>query len=58
MNISAIKNIIVLILMVAFLIMAIITNDTINSQLFTSLAIILGALTLKNFSTKNQIKNE
>lgn len=44
--------------MVAFLIMAIITNDTINSQLFTSLAIILGALTLKNFSTKNQIKNE
>lgn len=53
MNLIVIKTSVCLILMIAFLIMAFITKNVVNSQLFASLGIITGALTLKFLSTKN-----
>lgn len=58
MNTLGIKTGLILILMIAFLIMAMNTNDEIDSHLFASLAIITGTLTLKNLSIKNHIEND
>jgi hypothetical protein len=47
MNIIPLKTGFCLVIMAVFLIMAIITKNAINSQLFASLGIIIGILTLK-----------
>lgn len=53
MNIMIIKTIFILVVMVAFLVVAFITKDTVNSQLFVSLGIIAGAFASKHLSSKN-----
>lgn len=53
MNAIVIKTIFILVLMIAFLIMAFITEDVINSQLFASLGIITGTFASKHLSPKN-----
>lgn len=58
MYIKLVKTCFCLLLLIAFAILAFTSKDAVNSQIFASLAIIIGALTLKNLSTKNQIKNE
>jgi hypothetical protein len=47
-----------LILMIAFLVTAFITKNEINSQIFTSLSIIIGVLAFKSSSPKNSKENE
>lgn len=47
-----------LIVMIAFLSMALMTNDVIISRLFASFAIIAGAFAFRNLSTQNQVNNE
>jgi hypothetical protein len=47
-----------LILMISFLVSSFITKDEINSQIFTSLSIIIGVLALKSSSPKNSKENE
>jgi hypothetical protein len=47
-----------LMLMISFLVSAFITRDEINSQIFTSLSIIIGVLALKSSSPKNSKENE
>lgn len=52
------KTIFCLILMIAFLMIAFITNDVISRHLFASLGIIMGAFTSKFVSNQTQVKNE
>jgi len=58
MNFLVTKTIFCLVLMMAFLIIAVITNDVINRQLFASLGIITGAFTSKFILNQTQVKNE
>lgn len=44
--------------MIAFLMIAFITNDVISRHLFASLGIIMGAFTSKFVSNQTQVKNE
>jgi hypothetical protein len=53
MNTMIIKTIFIMVVMVSFLIIAFITKDAVNSQLFVSLGIIAGAFALKHLSPKN-----
>ncbi|WP_185964778.1 hypothetical protein [Flavobacterium franklandianum] len=53
MNLIVLKTSFCLILMIAFLIMAFITKDVVNSQLFAILVIIIGALASKHLLPKN-----
>jgi hypothetical protein len=53
MNLIVLKTSFDLVLMIAFQIMAFITKDLIDSQLFVALVIIIGALALKYLSPKN-----
>jgi|UPI0004B53324 hypothetical protein len=58
MNLILIKISIYLLLVIAFLVSAFITKDEINSQIFTSLSIIIGVLAFKLSSPKNSKENE
>ncbi len=58
MNLTEIKSIFYLVLMIAFLIMAFTTKDIVNRQLFASLGIITGAFVTKSLSTQNTTTNE
>lgn len=53
MNVLIVKTIFILVVMVAFLIMAFVTKDAVNSQLFVSLGIIMGAFASKHLLLKN-----
>ena len=50
MNLIGKKTSFCLVLMIVFLLTAFIIKDEINSQIFSSLAIIMGALALKSLS--------
>ena len=58
MDLIQIKTSIYLLLMIAFLVTAFITKDEINSQIFTSLSIIIGVIAFKSTSPKNSKENE
>jgi hypothetical protein len=58
MNTALMKTLFCLLLMVAVLVMAFITKDVVNSKLFASLGIIIGALVSHNLSTCNKIYHE
>jgi hypothetical protein len=58
MNLIVIKTIFCLMLMIVLLIMAFITKDVVNSQLFASLGIVIGASVYKLVSTQNITSNE
>ncbi len=58
MDLIRIKTSIYLLLMIAFLVTAFITKDEINSQIFTSLSIIIGVIPFKSTSPKNSKENE
>lgn len=58
MDLIQIKTSIYLLLMIAFLVKAFITKDEINSQIFTSLSIIIGVIAFKSTSPKNSKENE
>ncbi len=58
MNFLGIKNIFCVALIIVFLLMAFVTNDVANEQLFASLGIITGALALKYLSTQNTTTDE
>lgn len=47
-----------LVIMIAFLIMALTTKDVVFSQLFVALALIIGVLVSKNLSPKNLKSNQ
>lgn len=53
MNLIVLKISFCLVLMIAFLIMAFITKNVVNSLLFATLVIIMGALASKHLSLKN-----
>jgi hypothetical protein len=53
MNLIVIKTSFCLVLMIAFLIIAFITKDVVNSQLLVALVILIGAVASKNLSSKN-----
>ena len=53
MNLIVLKTSFCLVLMIAFLIMAFITKDVVNRQLFVALVVIIGALASKYLSPKN-----
>lgn len=58
MNLTVIKPSLCLILMIAFLIMAFITKDVVNSHLFTSLGIVTGTFASKFASNQNTTTDE
>ena len=58
MMLIVIKTSLCLVLMIAFLIMAFVTKDVVNSQLFASLGIITGAYASKFVSTQNTTTDE
>jgi uncharacterized membrane protein YozB (DUF420 family) len=58
MNLIGIKTVFCLLLMILFLIPSIITKEEVRIQIFSSLAIITGALSLKSLSPKNSRENE
>jgi len=58
MDLIRIKTSIYLLLMIAFFVKAFITKDEINSQIFTSLSIIIGVLAFISTSPKNSKENE
>ena len=58
MNIAVTKTSFWLILMIILLLMAIITNDVIDSKIFTSFSIITGVFIFKYLSTETKINNE
>jgi hypothetical protein len=58
MDLIRMKTSFYLILMISFLVSSFITKDEINSQIFTSLSIIIGVLALKSSSPKNSKENE
>jgi hypothetical protein len=58
MNFLITKTILCLVLMMVFLMIAVISNDVINRQLFASLGIITGAFTSKFLSNQTHVKNE
>ena len=53
MKVNEIKTTICLVIMIVFGMMAFLTKDVLNSQLFASLGIIAGALLSKLMSTQN-----
>lgn len=57
MNIKAIKTFFFLTLIITFLVMAFVTNDAGNSQLFSSLGIIMGALAIKFLNENSKLEN-
>ena len=58
MDLIRMKTSFYLIVMISFLVSAFITKDEINSQIFTSLSIIIGVLAFKSSSPKNSKENE
>jgi len=58
MNYFLTKWIFSLVLMIAFLLIAVISNDDVDRQLFSSLGIVMGAFTTKFISNQTQVKNE
>lgn len=58
MKIIVLKSSILIALMIVFLAMSFMTKDAINSKLFVSISIIVGAFASHNLSTQNQTKNE
>jgi 4-hydroxybenzoate polyprenyltransferase len=58
MNFFLTKWIFSLVLMIAFLLIAVISNDDVDRQLFSSLGIVMGAFTTKFISNQTQVKNE
>jgi hypothetical protein len=58
MNLIKIKTSLVMLLMIAFLIMALITKDVINSKLYASLAIITWAFAIKFISRSRKVENK
>ena len=58
MNMGLIKSAFFLIIMIVFIIMAFVTSDPINTQLYTALGIISSAFANKFISNVNPTKNE
>ena len=58
MNVTMIKGGFCWLLMIVFILMTLITEDVINSELFASLEILMAGLSLKILSTPNKITNE
>lgn len=58
MNVTMIKGGFCWLLMIVFILMTLITEDVINSELFASLGILMAGLSLKILSTPNKITNE
>jgi 4-hydroxybenzoate polyprenyltransferase len=58
MNFLLTKWIFSLVLMIAFLMIAVLSNDVVDRQLFASLGIVMGAFTTKFISNQTQVKNE
>ena len=57
MNLNSIKIVFCLLLMLVFLIMAFITNDVSNVQLFASFGIIMGAMAIKILNQNSKSEN-
>jgi hypothetical protein len=58
MNFLRKKWIFSLLLMIVFSMLAILSNDMVDRQLFASLGIVMGAFTSKFISNQTQVKNE
>jgi hypothetical protein len=58
MNFLRKKWIFSLLLMIVFIMLAILSNDMVDRQLFASLGIVMGAFTSKFISNQTQVKNE
>ena len=58
MNFLRKKWIFTLLLMMVFIMLAILSNDMVDRQLFASLGIVMGAFTSKFISNQTQVKNE
>jgi hypothetical protein len=58
MNFLRKKWIFSLILMIVFIMIAFLSNDMVDRQLFASLAVVMGAFTSKILSNQTHLKNE
>lgn len=58
MNFLRKKWILSLALMIVFIMLAILSNDMVDRQLFASLGIVMAAITSKVLSNQTQVKNE
>lgn len=58
MNFLLKKWILSLALMIVFIMLAILSNDMVDRQLFASLGIVMGAFTSKFISNQTHLKNE
>jgi hypothetical protein len=58
MNFLLKKWILSLALMIVFIMLAILSNDRVDRQLFASLGIVMGAITSKVLSNQTHVKNE
>jgi hypothetical protein len=58
MNFLRKKLILSLALMIVFIMLAILSNDMVDRQLFASLGIVMGAITSKVLSNQTHVKNE
>ena len=58
MNFLRKKWIFTLLLMMVFIMLAILSNDMVDRQLFASLGIVMGAFTSKFISNQTRVKNE
>lgn len=58
MKIIALKSGLSITLMIILLVLALMTKDVINRQLFAGLSLIAGTLFFHNLSSKNQVNNE
>jgi len=58
MNFLRKKWILSLALMIVFIMLAILSNDMVDRQLFASLGIVMGAITSKVLSNQTHVKNE
>lgn len=58
MNFLRKKWILSLALMIVFIMLAILSNDMVDRQLFASLGIVMGAFTSKFISNQTHLKNE
>ena len=58
MNFLLKKWILSLALMIVFIMLAILSNDMVDRQLFASLGIVMGAITSKVLSNQTHVKNE
>jgi len=58
MNFLSKKWIFSLILMIVFIMIAFLSNDMVDRQLFASLGIVMGAFTSKFLSNQTHVKNE